>query len=131
MACGAGVGMAGGAHQTRPPTRLVDHARGRGPIGLARGWVHRPNVSPTMQGKVTGMRLTLGTLIALLLLSLTGLVPSAAAPLAATCSPRPPVNVTVAATGNGALQATIGAATAAGVTLQQVTFGTLANALID
>jgi hypothetical protein len=83
---------------------------------------------------MAGMRLTLGALwlLAALVVGWQGLqAVTAAAPLAATCTPRPAVTVAVAPAGAGTLRATITAATAAGVTLQQVGFGTLTNALVD
>ena len=70
---------------------------------------------------MTRLRLTLGALwlLAALLLGRWGLDPiTAAAPLAATCTPRPAVTVTIPSAGTGTLQATIGAATDAGLTLQ-------------
>src|SRR5947209_1669712 len=70
-------------------------------------------------------------LVAALLLAWWWLDPTTAAPLAATCIPRPPVAVSVTSISVGTLQATIGAATGAGVTLQQIAFNGPTNALID
>src|SRR4051794_3236568 len=73
------------------------------------------------------------SLLAALVLVRFGLEPIAAAapPSAAACTPRPAVTVTVNPGTTGTLQATISAATAAGVTLQQIVFNAPTNALID
>src|SRR4051794_8525775 len=54
-----------------------------------------------------------------------------AAPLAATCTPRPAISVNSVANGQGVVQVTISASTAAGSTLQQLQFESANGALID